>query len=263
MLIIDTHTHVFPDHLAYETVSRMADKATVTLYADGTLGNLRKIMTQVGISYCVTLPVATKPNQVESINQWIEANRQEGILPFGAIHPDYPHIERELKRIKELGFYGVKLHPDYQEFYPHEERMNNIYEICQSSNLMIAFHCGDDIGYSRPGHSLPRLIARVCERFPQLRILAAHFGGFEMWDQALKYLIGREIYIECSFTFGYIETKRFDEIIKKHNKDLIMLGSDSPWGSIVTNIEGISISSLSDIQKEKILGLNAQRLFGL
>jgi predicted TIM-barrel fold metal-dependent hydrolase len=263
MLIVDTHTHVFPDHLAYDTVSRMASKAAVTLHADGTLGNLRKIMTQTGIAYSATLPVATKPDQVESINQWVQANRQEGILSFGAIHPDYPHAERELKRLKELGFYGVKLHPDYQEFYPHEQKMYKIYEICQQLGLIVAFHCGDDIGYPRPGHSLPRLVARVHDQFPRLVILAAHFGGFEMWDQALKYLIGREIYIECSFTFGYIEPQRFYEIIKKHNNDLIMLGSDSPWGSIVSNIEGISTSSLTDTQKEKILGLNAQRLFGL
>jgi hypothetical protein len=263
MLIIDTHTHVFPDHMAHATVSRMAKHASVPLYADGTLDGLLQSMTQNGVAYSVTLPVATKPGQVENINNWVATNQRAGILPFGAIHPDYPRIEQELKRLKELGFYGIKLHPDYQEFYPHEERLLPIYEACQSLGLIVAFHCGDDIGYPRPGHSLPRLIAEVPKSFPDLKILAAHFGGFQMWDQALQYLIGQEVYIECSYTFGYIEPQRFYEIINKHNSDLIMVGSDSPWENIAKSVEGIQTSTLKDDLKEKILGLNAQRLFGL
>ena len=261
MEIIDTHTHIFPKKQAKEIILKI--NSNIETFSDGTLIGLIKNMKKYKINYSLTLPIATKASQVQSINNWILNNQHNKIVSFGAIHPDYEKIEDELSKIKKNGLPGIKLHPDYQGFYPTEARLYKIYEICNKLNLIITFHCGDDTGHPFPGHALPRLIRKVVDDFPNLTIIASHFGGFDMWDQSMKYLIGKNIYIETSCTLGYMEKKQFLRIINKHDKNRILLGSDSPWGNIKQNVQGILNSPLRAQTKEKILSLNAKKLLNI
>ena len=263
MLIVDFHTHVFPDNIAYKTVKKMSENADISLFADGTISGLLKTMDKFQVNYSVTLPVATKPDQVTSINNWTENNRDPRIIAFGAIHPDFEDVGGELKRIKDLGIKGIKLHPDYQEFYPNEEKMDAVYRACADLGLIILFHSGDDLGYPRPGHSLPRIMAKAVDAHPGQTFVFAHMGGFEMWDQVEKFLIGRDVYLDTSFSFGYMPPERIESMIRKHGPERILLGSDSPWGDISENIRGVMKLNLTDKEKEMILGKNALELLGL
>lgn len=241
----------------------MAREADVTLHSDGTIDGLCAAMQKNGITHSVTLPVATKASQVNSINRYALANRREGIITFGAIHHDYSDLDGEFRFLKENGFPGIKLHPDYQDFYPNERRLYPVYERAEALGLIIAFHTGDDIGHPRPGHSLPRLFAPVMKDFPRLTIIAAHFGGFMMWEQAFEFFAGKNVYIDTSFTFDYIETDRLMRILKKHDSNRILMGSDSPWGSVAREIAWIRDSGMPADNKDRILGGNAAKLFGL
>lgn len=263
MFIVDVHTHVFPDHLAHDTVKAMAEKAGVPLFTNGTINGLVSRMDKNDVDYSVTLPIATKAEQVKSINNWLIENKHERIISFGSIHPEYEDIEGELKRIKNAGCPGIKLHPDYQSFYPPEKRMQKIYELCTSLGLIILFHCGDDIGHPKPGHSLPRQIVEVVHDHPELTIICAHMGGFEMWDQSEKYLVGKNIYLDTSYSFPFMPEERIISIMRKHNMEQILMGSDSPWGDVKDDITAVKKSRLSAEEKEKVLGLNAKRLFNL
>lgn len=263
MLVIDTHTHVFPDAIAHETVKKMAENAGIPLYTDGTLTGLVRQMDNCGVHYSAIMPVATKPEQVESINNWVRDNKNDRIIPFGAMHPDFADPGSELERIHKLGFRGIKLHPDYQVFYPTEERMEIIYNTCTKLGLIILYHCGDDIGHPRPGHSLPRLMNTVINNHPDQVFIFAHMGGFDMWDQTERYLIGKKVYLDTSYAYAYMTGKRFTSLIRKHGPDRILLGSDSPWGNIGDEVRNILGLELSDNEKEKIIGLNAAALYGI
>jgi len=263
MLIIDTHTHVFPDSIAYDTVKGMAENAEIPLFTDGTINGLIQVMDKYSVNYSAIMPVATKPEQVESINNWIQSNKSERIIPFGAIHPDFHDPVKELERICELGFKGIKLHPDYQVFYPTEERMKIIYETCGRLGLIILFHSGDDIGHPRPGHALPRILSRVVDEYPDQTFIFAHMGGFEVWDQTERYLIGRNVYLDTSYSFDYTSKERVFSMIKNHGPERILLGSDSPWGDIGKEIENIISLDLAEDEKSGILGLNAAGLYGI
>ena len=43
----------------------------------------------------------------------------------------------QLKRIKDSGFKGIKLHPFYQRFYADEKRLYEIYETLQKEDLFL------------------------------------------------------------------------------------------------------------------------------
>ena len=263
MFILDIHTHVFPDDIAHATVKRMAESAGESLHSDGTVSGLVASMDANNVSYSATMPVATKPEQVESINNWTIANRNDRIIPFGAMHPGYENPRKELGRIRDAGMKGIKLHPDYQGFYPSENRIKPVLDACRELGLIVLFHAGDDFGHPRPGHSLPRLLAAMADSYQDVKFIFAHLGGYEMWDQAEKYLVGKPVFIDTSYSFPCMTKERAQRIIRAHGPGKVLLGSDSPWGGIGNDIGSLLSLSFTDSEKEMILGANAAELLDI
>ena len=58
----------------------------------------------------------------------------------------------------------------------------------------------------------------------------------------------------------FLDTAQFMEFVKIFGAEKILFGTDSPWTSQKTSIEFIKNLPLSDDDKDKILGGNAQRL---
>ena len=91
-MIIDFHTHIFPDKIAKPTVEKLKSYLCdageeCAAYTDGTLSSLLSSMKEAGISKSVILPVVTNPKQFDSINRFSkETDSQNGIIAFGGIH---------------------------------------------------------------------------------------------------------------------------------------------------------------------------------
>ena len=79
-------------------------------------------MDRTGVDVSVVQPVATKPAQVASINDWAARSHRERIVPFGAMHPDFEDPAAEIARMASLGLRGFKMHPEHQAFEPHDPR---------------------------------------------------------------------------------------------------------------------------------------------
>ena len=60
-MIIDFHTHTFPDKIAAQTIAYLAEKGNVKPFRAGTLSSLKESMKRAGVDYSVILPVATVP----------------------------------------------------------------------------------------------------------------------------------------------------------------------------------------------------------
>ena len=69
-MIIDIHTHVFPDKIAAEVLEHLSRQSRAKYFSDGTLNGLLDSMKKFGIDKSVVLPVATAPRQVEKINDY-------------------------------------------------------------------------------------------------------------------------------------------------------------------------------------------------
>ena len=66
-MVIDVHTHVYPDKIAARTVALLQSVENHPVYSDGTLKGLKEAMTRSCVDLSVVLPVMTKPSQFESI----------------------------------------------------------------------------------------------------------------------------------------------------------------------------------------------------
>jgi len=263
MKIIDIHTHTFPDEVAAKAIPLLKKRASVEAFTDGTLACLKRSMDACGVSCSVIVPVSTKPGQVESINQWIVSIDNESFIGFGTIHPRHEGWKDELARLKDCGIKGIKFHADYQKFEMDEPILYEIYEQVREYGMIILFHMGTDLGLLPPYTSLPSKLGKIMSDFPGLKVVAAHMGGYEMWNDVERYLVGLDLYLETSFGIGFMPDERFLKIVRNHGSEKVLFGTDSPWRPQDVEVEKIRAIDLSDHEKQQILYGNAARLLEL
>lgn len=264
-MIVDFHTHCFPEKIAAKAMEQLRLRSGILEpFHNGTVEGLALLEKKSGVDYSVVLNIATNPHQQTNVNNFaISLKEVEGIVPFGSVHHDSPDAISELERLAENGIKGVKLHPDYQEFYCDDDKMLPIYEKIGELGLVTVFHCGLDMGYPRPMHCSPERLARILPSFGGAPVVAAHFGGLAAWDETEKYLAGTEIYLDTAYSYGMLPPKIAVPIINAHGADKILMGSDAPWSNPAHYVKFVDCLAISDEEKQAILGGNAQRLLGL
>ena len=262
---IDFHTHCFLDSLAERAVAKLAANANIEPFLKGTCGDLSRSTKEAGLDYSLVCPIATKPSQVRSIHEWaLEFTQQyPNLLCLGTMHPDMENPQEEAKFLKENGFKGIKIHPDYQLAFIDDERYFKIFKALCDNDLLFLTHAGFDVGLPPPRHCTPKRMAKVMKEFPDLKIVAAHMGGVEEQEDVYKYYIGKNIYLDTCFTHYYISGEELTKAIKAHGADKILFGTDSPWTDQKQQIEYIEGLDLTDQEKKLIMGDNAKKLLGL
>ncbi len=292
-MIIDVHAHVFPDELAARAVEVLAKRSNVAPHTDGTCAGLLASMRRAGVDRSIVTPIATRPSQVSSINRWavgisaakkvstsderitcsnqdsflIDASGQpplgargDGITSFGTLHPMQENLPDEIDFLVKSGIRGVKLHPDYQEFFVDEPELTPMYRAIADAGLVLLLHAGVDIGLPPPVHCTPSRLARVLDAVPELTIIAAHMGGYASWDDVERYLLGRKLYFDTSFSLTDLGAERMAAMIRSHGVDRVLFGADSPWTDQAVEIAGLLDLPLADDEKSAVLGGNAERL---
>lgn len=262
-MIIDFHTHIFPDAIAPRAIALLEQKEEIKATTNGTADALLSSMKQTGVDLSIVLPVATKPDQFETINAYAKKINETyaGVfLSFGGIHPDSPDYKKELNYIKELGLPGIKLHPDYQGVMIDDVRMMNIIEYADALGLIIVTHAGIDIGIPETVHCPPDKMRKVMDTIKPKKMIAAHYGGWKQWEMVYEYLAGTPIYLDTAFTFDYIEQDMFMKIYEKHDKDKILFATDCPWSDVGKSIEIVRNLSISEQEKENLFVNNAKKV---
>lgn len=262
-MIIDFHVHCFPDKIAPKAISALSSCSGLYPYTDGTIDTLKTSMRTSGIDISIVQNIATKPTQTINVNNWAIEINCENIIAFGSIHPLFEDWKEELVRISNAGLKGIKLHPDYQNFYVDNENIFPLYESAFELGLIILFHAGKDIGLPEPTHCTPKLLRTVIDRFPGANIIAAHMGGYDFWDEAERYLVGTDIYFDTSYTMGWIDKNQFLRMAKNHSSDRILFGTDSPWTNQQTEINKLNDLYMGKSTADAILAGNACKLLKL
>lgn len=261
---IDFHTHVYPEHIAERTVASIGARAGIRSCTDGTLRGLLQSMDRAGIDISVVSSVATRPEQVDSIHDWLLGLRRPGIIPVATMHPEAPPDRDTIRALKAKGFRGFKVHPDFQDFFVDEERMEPFYEAARSEGMYILFHAGVDRGMPHPVHGTPQGIARVHEAFPGLTIVAAHMGGEFMYRETEEHLLGKDIYLDTSFVLRRMSVSLIRRFMERHPPERFLFGTDSPWTDQEKELRFLlSLPFLGDGAREMITHKNAARLLGI
>lgn len=256
MKYIDVHAHVFPDHIVHKVIDTLQDFYGYKWQGLGTPGDLLISMDDAAVGRSIIFSAATKPEQVQSINDYIASLVRaypERFTGFGTLHPDFPDIPAEMERIRSLGLKGLKFHPDFQQIRIDAPEMNVIYEA--AGTMPILFHVGD----RRFDYSSPRRVVSLLERFPGINIAAAHMGGYSEWENAWKYLIGRkDVYLDISSTIGLIPAEEVRRMVDAHGADRVLFASDYPSVNQTQAIADVMSLGLDDEALELIFWKNAE-----
>jgi predicted TIM-barrel fold metal-dependent hydrolase len=261
-LVFDSHVHVYPDAIGPRVTAQLASCTREPACYDGTRAGLLRKMAAAGIAGALNAPVATRHDQVVSVNTWAASQNRWPMLSLGSIHPDFPDIAAELRRVRTLGLHGIKLHPEYQSFTPDEPRMEPVWRACRELALPVLIHPGNDWAFQPPGRAAPAVIARVVRAWPGLTLIAAHFGGFEMWDEVERELAGLPLFLDTSFGLGLAPDEQFLRIIRRHGVARVLFGSDAPWQDPSVTLAAIRRLPLSPEEQHAILWDNARRVLG-
>ena len=281
-MIIDLHTHTFPDRIAGRTLEALSQKSRTIPVTDGTVSGLAACMQAAGIDRAINLPVMTRPDQVESLNHKMIDNQEvllaSGIITFGGMHPDYPEYKQELRLLKEAGIKGIKLHPAYQGRNIDDPSFLRIIEAASDLGMIILTHAGIDIGiYDHDYASVPQIL-NVLRLVAPDRFVLAHMGGWGNWDVFEADLAGAPVWIDTAFSLGPIpvmteppapllsENLSIEDavrIMRKHGTDRVLFATDSPWADMKEYVQMIKNSTLSPEEQDRILGGNAMQLLGM
>ncbi len=259
-MIIDFHTHCFPDKIATRAMEALSKASGLVPNADGTAEGLISSMRESNVDISVVLNIATNPHQQASVNDFAaELNKKSRLIAFGSVHPDAEDALNELERIASMGLKGVKLHPEYQNFYVDDPRMRPIYKKISQLGLITVFHAGADYGFPAPYKCMPEAMARAVSWFDS-PVVAAHWGGFMYHEGVLQHLCGLPVYFDVSFGYGAVALPMVKKITEKHGTDKLLFGSDSPWHKPSDDMRVLHALELDDSDMNKICYENAAKL---
>jgi len=277
-MIIDFHTHTFPDKIASLAVTKLSAEGHIPYYSDGTVAGLKNSMQKAGIDYSVVLPVATNPLKLNSMNNVsIELNGKNGLIYFGAVHPDAPDWKEELSRIATNGIKGIKIHPVYQDVDINDIRYLRILNFATELGLIVLMHAGDDIGFPGVVRCSPKMTADALKQVGDLKIVLAHMGGWKNWKEVAENLADTSAMLDTSFSLGRIKPldnefseeflnllneDSFLQLVNAFGSNRILFGTDSPWTDQNESLKAIEKLPLSQSDLQNILYKNAEKLLG-
>ena len=281
-MIIDIHTHTFPDSVAAKALENCSNGGALMPFTDGTIKGLSDSIRDAGVDLAVNLPIATRAKQTEGINRLaaeINKNTKEtGIMSFGSLHPDNENAEEILKGIKEAGLKGIKLHPVFQNCYIDDPRMKRIIACASDLDLIIIVHAGMDISFPDVDLTTAEHLVPVLKEVKPKKMILAHMGSWGQWDRGFEIAREHDVYIDTAFTFrpAYLKKLPHEEMdcrfmlreefvkwVKTTGPDRILFGTDSPWSSHRETLEQFKEMPLTYYEKKKIFSENAAKLLGL
>ena len=260
MKIVDVHCHVYPEKIAAKAVENVGEFYHVEMPGQGTVEELLSLQQQAGISTSVIHSVALRPQNVQSINDFIAEQMHEhpSFIGFATMHQEFADMEAEVERCIGLGLRGLKIHPDSQGVNADDARLMHLYEIIEG-RLPLILHTGD----YRWDYSHPRRIRDILHAFPKLVLNAAHFGGWSLYDLAVEYLENENCFMDISSASVYLGPRRTTELIHIYGPERILFGSDYPMWNPIEEVERFKLNDLTEDERNMICWQNAERFVGM
>lgn len=261
-MLIDAHAHAFPDGIAERAITRL-EQGNCKARHDGTVSGLLRSMDLAGVDKAILCSIATKPEQFEPILKWSLSITSDRVIPLASVHPADPQVREHVRMVAEAGLKGIKLHPYYQGFDLGGEAILPVLDAAEASGVLVVSHTGFDMAFPRDRVADPERVCRLIERFPALRFVATHFGGWCDWVEVKRRLIGRPVAMEISLSLERLAREEAREMILAHPESHLMFGTDSPWSDISETLRRLRSLDIPAVRMRRIEGENAVRIFGL
>jgi hypothetical protein len=282
VITIDMHAHLacrknLDPADAAQTLA-FAQSMGVSLNDEWPVARLLSEMDQGGVQMAVLQGHPPNAGFI-SANDEIAAivQRHPRLLAFAGVNPfDGAKAVDELERcVRDLGFVGCG---EFGYMDILDERCFPVYEKCIELDVPILIHFGFTLPTAPLKYGDPVPLDEVAQRFPELKIVAAHCAFPWFWQLAVVAARRPNVYVDVSALAEVPEVARLQTILTFLNlgADRVLFGSDFPFGSPATYapyVRGLRVSfvvrRLLGVPKiaprdiEKVMGGNARRLLKL
>jgi len=276
-VIIDFHTHIFPPWLRErrdEYIKR--DPCFSLLYSHpkarvATAEELLAGMDEAEIDLSVVLNAGWVSHELcVKTNDYIldsVARYPTRLVGFCAIQPRAGDAAiAELERCAEAGAKGIgELRSDVQGFdLTDKAKMKPLVDAALKHNLIFLTHSSEPVGHEYPGKGgiTPDVLYPFITAFPNLTLVCAHWGGglpfYALMPEVDKALAN--VVFDIAATVFLYKPQIFEQISRIIGSDKILFGTDYPLMHQSKVLDQIQSAQLSEEDKARILGANAQQL---
>jgi predicted TIM-barrel fold metal-dependent hydrolase len=264
-VIIDCHVHLNNYH---ENIEVSLDEA---------LGKLQQAMAEAGVVYALVLTsylVNVHRPSTAAVVQAVERHANLGVVA-GISYLRYK--ERDLRELadflKDGLVRGLKLYPGYEPFYPHDRRLQLVYDLAEEFNVPVMIHCGDT--YTPRGrlkYAHPLEVDEVAVDHPNVKLVICHLGNPWLVDCMEVVYKNPNVYADFSglilgeFTDAfedYMEEQVREVILYAGEPDRFLYGSDWPICSMQSYVRFARQLHMTPAQRRAIMYENARSLFRL
>jgi len=276
-MIVDFHTHIFPDAVRENREAFFQDDPAFELLYSAPrsrmvgAGEIVTTMDAQGVDRSVVFGFPWKNmDTCRMHNDYIlEAvaafpKRLHGLCCLDPLHPDALAEARRclaagLGGLGELAFYDSGFTPEVLE------KLSPIMALCREVGLPVLIHTNEPVGHAYPGKSpmtLKELYALV-RMFPENKIVLAHWGGglffYHLMKKEVKEALAN-VYVDTAAS-PYL----YDGTIYRMAADIIgpekiLFGSDYPLLPPERYFRQMREGGLSEAEIEKISGGSAEPL---
>lgn len=262
MIIHDAHTHIFPHKIAEKATKSIASFYEFDeMFSIASTESLQECDGKINVKYKLVCSSAVTKEQVPGINSFIvdECKKNSDFLGFAALHPDTENFQEVLDFAKANNLRGVKFHSDFQKFNIDDKKVYPMYKLIAEYKLPVLFHMGDN----RYDYSSPLRLKKVMYDIPDLKIMAAHFGGYQRWDEALTLEKSENLYFDTSSALSFMDRETVYKFFDKFGYDKFLFGTDFPMWNPETEVNTILSLNLGEENNKLIFHKNFERLFGI
>jgi predicted TIM-barrel fold metal-dependent hydrolase len=256
-MVIDGHCHVWPDAVAPKALAGAG--AHFRRFGDGTVTSLLAAMDAGGVDRAVCLGVAPVAERVDAANRYAASLMSDRLIGFGSIHPELP-LDANLRSLRENRLFGIKVHPLYQSYALDDPRLIAILHELQGAAFAVVHVGSGDVGAER---CTPRMFRELALALPGLDLVACHFGGYLLLEEAEHQVVGLpNVWLDTSWPPGLASAARDDvlRIVDRHGPERILFASDWPMSDPGADVATVRALGLTETETEAILGGNLQGL---
>ena len=279
-MIVDFHTHIFPP----EVIARREDYAArdpwfAELYGDprakmADADQLLAAMAAAGVDHAVTFSFGwSDPGLIEECNGYVAeavARAHGNLTGLAVIQPlAGARAVAEIERGARAGLRGVgELMPHGQGYALSDLRiMTPIAEACQALGLFLLTHTSEPVGhlYRGKGNVSPQDLATFLLAFPELRVVAAHWGGgfpfYELMPEV--HAAAANLWYDSAASLYLYRPEVFATVAVIAGAEKLLWGSDFPLIAHARMLAHARAAGLDDATLAAALGGNAARFLGL
>jgi predicted TIM-barrel fold metal-dependent hydrolase len=183
-----------------------------------------------------------------------------GLLQYVVIDPREPEtfVQAE-EMLQQLTCVGIKIHPE-EHVYPINDYGEAIFAFAARHRAVVLSH-------SSERNSLASDLVAWANRFPEMKLILAHIGCG--WDGDYTHQVRGiqesrhgNVFADTSSARS-ITPKLIEWAAGQIGADRVLFGTDAPLYETCMQRIRIDQANLKDAEKEQILHINAERLFGL